>query len=189
VARAPDGSGEALCVACFGWEPNVEGARWFLGEVLPLLRSQGPGCTVRFVGSAIDSSLRAAIRAAGCAYEADVPATLPFLQRARVAIVPLRSGGGTRMKIVEAWAAGVPVVSTALGARGLAAADGADVLLASEASAFAAAMRAVIEDDSLYERLRANGLARVAELRWGNFAPLLEELYTSLVALAPRRRA
>jgi glycosyltransferase involved in cell wall biosynthesis len=180
VGRSPDGSSEAVCVACFRWGPNIEGARWFLDRVVPLLRRNGTRCAVRFVGSEIDASLAAAIRAAGCAYDADVPATLPYLHRARVAIVPLLSGGGTRLKIVEAWAAGVPVVSTPLGARGLGCRDGVDALLAADAAAFASAVRAVIDDDALYTRLRANGLARAEDLRWEKLAPLLEDLYGSL---------
>jgi glycosyltransferase involved in cell wall biosynthesis len=179
-ARGSDGTSEVVCVACFRWVPNVEGARWFLEHVMPHLRYGSTRCTVRFVGSEIDASLAAAIRAGGCEYAADVPATLPHLHRARVAMVPLLSGGGTRLKIVEAWAAGVPVVSTPLGARGLGCRDGFDALLASDAAAFAGAVRSVIEDDSLYTRLRANGLARAEDLRWKKLAPLLEDLYGSL---------
>jgi hypothetical protein len=179
VERRSDGAGEAVCVACFRWQPNERGARWFLSQVLPRLHGTGTRCTVRFVGSEIAPALAQAIRAAGCVYDADVPETLPYLHRARAAIVPVLEGGGTRLKIVEAWAAGVPVVSTPLGAQGLGCVDGVDVLLAADASAFADALRMVLEDDALYSRLRENGLRRAEELRWTRLAPVLEDLFGS----------
>jgi glycosyltransferase involved in cell wall biosynthesis len=180
VARTP-GGGEAVCIACFRWSPNDRGARWFLAEVLPHLRRAAARSSVRFVGSEMSSSLRDAIRAAGCLYDADVPSTLPYLHRARAAIVPLLDGGGTRLKIVEAWAAGVPVVTTPIGAQGLACTGGVDVLLASDALTFADAVRRVLEDDTLYGRLRENGLRRAEPLRWARLAPVLEPLYRSLL--------
>jgi glycosyltransferase involved in cell wall biosynthesis len=111
--------------------------------------------------------------------DADVPDTLPYLHRARAAIVPLLEGGGTRLKIVEAWAAGVPVVSTPLGAHGLGCVDGVDVLLAADVSAFADALHRVLEDDALYSRLRESGLRRAEALRWTRLTPVLEGLYAS----------
>jgi glycosyltransferase involved in cell wall biosynthesis len=167
-------------VACFSWYPNEEGTRWFLSDVLPHVRSAGSACVVDFVGSGIAPRLAAAIRAAGCRVAEDVPDTLPHLARARVAMVPLLSGGGTRLKIVEAWAAGVPVVSTPLGAAGLDAADGTDILLAREPAAFAAALARVLVDDALYHRLRDHGVRRAQSLRWEKQAAALEALYATL---------
>ncbi|HSP96303.1 MAG TPA: glycosyltransferase family 4 protein, partial [Candidatus Dormibacteraeota bacterium] len=179
VERGRDGIGEAVCVACFGWLPNERGARWFLSQVLPRLRGREMRSRIRFVGSGIAPALAEAIRVAGCVCDADVPDTLPYLHRARAAIVPLLEGGGTRLKIVEAWAAGVPVVSTPLGAHGLGCVDGVDVLLAADVSAFADALHRVLEDDALYSRLRESGLRRAEALRWTRLAPVLEGLYAS----------
>ncbi len=182
AAPVPSGAAaaEVVCVASFGWYPNVQGARWFLAAVVPRLRGSGAACAVRFVGSRIDATLAEQIVAAGCQYSADVASTLPFLHRARAAVVPLLIGGGTRIKIVEAWAAGVPVVSTRVGAEGLDCADGVDALLADDPESFADALRRVLEDDALYGRLRANGLRRAEVLRWSRVAPRLERLYASL---------
>ena len=91
--------------------------------------------------------------------------------------MPLHVGGGTRLKIVEAWAAGVPVVSTPVGAEGLDGIDGAEILLASDAESFSRALVRLIEDDELYGRLRDNGLRRAASLRWSGQAALLRNLY------------
>jgi len=182
--REDDAAPEVINVGSFGWAPNVEGARWFLADVLP--RLNGVRCVVRFVGSAIDPRLAAVIRSNGCESNPNVPDTVPYLHRARVAFVPLQVGGGTRIKIVEAWAAGVPVVSTPLGAEGLECNDGVDALLASDARSFAKALISVIEDDTLYTRLRTNGLQRATTLRWGHWAGAIEAIYKLLVSSTPR---
>jgi len=166
--------------ACFSWFPNMEAARWFLADVHPHLRRGGPPSVVHFVGSGLDPALARAIEAAGCVAHRDVPDLRPHLDGARIAMVPLRSGGGTRLKIVEAWASGVPVVSTVLGAAGLGGVDGVDLLLADAPAAFAAQLRRVLLDDALYHRLRENGLRRAASMRWSQQAPLLAALYATL---------
>jgi glycosyltransferase involved in cell wall biosynthesis len=151
--------------------------------VLPRLRQQ-VGCVIRFIGSLVPAALASDLAAAGCAVHADVDDVLPFLHRARAVFVPLRTAGGTRLKIVEAWAAGVPVVSTPLGAAGLDAVDGMDVLLAADARQFADALQRVIEDDGIYIRLRENGLRRAATLRWSQQAPLIEAAYRTATSAA-----
>lgn len=171
---------EIVTVGCLGWHPNAQGARWFVSKVLPELRKNSR-CVVRFVGSRIEPALMRALTAAGCEISADVDDPLPHLHRARAAFVALHTGGGTRLKIVEAWAAGVPVVSTPLGADGLGAADDIDILLASDPEGFSRALLRVIEDDALYDRLRENGLRRAAKLRWTQQAATLQRLYGELL--------
>ncbi|MBP1684276.1 MAG: glycosyl transferase group 1 [Deltaproteobacteria bacterium] len=186
VAPAPAGGSttavphEAVFVACFAWRPNAEGAYWFLSEVLPCMRRVGDRVTVRFVGSGLDGALAAAIESAGCAAAADVPDPLPYLHAARAAIVPLLSGGGTRLKILEAWAAGVPVVSTQVGAAGLDCVNGEDAMIACEPESFAGALRRVLDDDALHAHLRRNGLRRASFLRWSSLGPRLAALYATL---------
>jgi glycosyltransferase involved in cell wall biosynthesis len=186
VAPAPAGGSatagphEAVFVASFAWRPNTEGAYWFLSEVLPCLRRAGDRVTVRFVGSGLDGALAAAIQSAGCAAAADVPDPLPYLYAARAAVVPLLSGGGTRLKILEAWAAGVPVVSTRVGAAGLDCVDGEDAMIACDPESFAGALRRVLDDDGLHAHLRRNGLRRASCLRWSSLGPRLAALYATL---------
>jgi glycosyltransferase involved in cell wall biosynthesis len=183
ASRAPNAGAvpEVVCIASFRWYPNIQGTLWFLDEILPRLRRNGAGCSIRFVGSGINPGLARKILASGCAHSADVPATLPFLHRARASVVPLLIGGGTRIKIVEAWAAGVPVVSTHIGAEGLDCAPGVDAMLADDPDAFAGALQRVLEDDELHQRLRANGLQRAEALRWSRVGPVVEQLYASLL--------
>ena len=185
VAPAPAGRSatagphEAVFIACFAWRPNADGAYWFLSQVLPFLR-RDERISVRFVGSGLDGALAAAIERAGCRAAADVPDPLPYLHAARAAIVPLLSGGGTRLKIVEAWAAGVPVVSTRVGAAGLNCVDGEDAMIACDPQSFAGALRRVLLDDALHAHLRDNGLRRASFLRWSSLAPRLAALYATL---------
>jgi glycosyltransferase involved in cell wall biosynthesis len=93
----------------------------------------------------------------------------PYLSRAKVAVVPLWSGGGTRLKVLEAFAAGRPVVSTTIGAEGIDARDGEHLLLADSPEAFAEAIVRVLVDDALAAGLGSAG-RQLAEERygWGN---------------------
>jgi len=104
-----------------------------------------------------------------------VPDLDPFLAAASVSIVPLRVGGGTRLKILNALAHGIPTVSTTIGAEGLALEPGRDLLLGDEPDAFARQVAALIGDESLRARLRENGRRTVtARYSWQALAPSLE---------------
>lgn len=177
----PVNSQTIVCIGCLGWWPNEDGALWFMTEVLPLLKRYQPGANVVFVGSLPNERLRRAARAAQCLLHGDVPNVLPYLRQARAIFVPLRSGGGTRIKIVEAWASGVPVVSTTCGAEGLNAQPNKDVLLADTAEDFAAALDRVISDEQTYLSLRESGLARAEEFSWCRFSESLCRLYHSVL--------
>jgi polysaccharide biosynthesis protein PslH len=140
------------------WLPNIDGLTWFLDEILPLIRRRRPSCSVAIVGRKPPQSLldRAAadklLRVTGT-----IPDIRPWLWGARVSIVPLRIGGGTRLKIYEAMAAGAPVVSTAVGAEGLDVQQGENILLADDPAAFAECCLGLLADEG-----RRGGLASVA---------------------------
>lgn len=167
-----------LSVGAFGWYPNQEGLLWFLAEVLPLLRKKAPAVTVRVAGSGIGPSLFRKLARQGIEVHPDVPDILPFLQKSRLLFVPLRIGGGTRIKIVEAWAAGLPVVATSVGAEGLPCRPGTDILIADDAVGFAGAVHSLLEDDGLCGKLRSEGLKKARDFRWSRLAESLEDLYS-----------
>jgi glycosyltransferase involved in cell wall biosynthesis len=103
-----------------------------------------------------------------------VDAVRPWLATANVAVVPLHAGGGTRLKILEAFAAGTPVVSTTLGAEGLAVRHGEQLLLADTPTEFAAAVTRVLSNDALAARLAASGAALArANYDWSRITPQL----------------
>lgn len=168
---------EILAVGAWGWYPNQEGLLWFVNCVLPLLRKDSPAVTVRVVGSGMGADFRRTLIRQGIEVHADVADTLPFFQQARLLFVPLRIGGGTRIKILEAWAAGLPVVSTPLGAEGLPCRSGTDVLIAGEAAEFAAAVRQLLHDDALYAKLRRAGLQQSLQFRWSSLEAPLRQVY------------
>jgi polysaccharide biosynthesis protein PslH len=170
-----------LFVGTFDWYPNREGLLWFMDEVLPLLRKHSPTVTVRVAGSGIRLPLRRKLERAGIEIHSDVPDILPFLQEARLLFVPLRIGGGTRIKIVEAWAAGLPVVSTTLGVEGLPYRPGVDMLVADDSVAFVAAVRRLLEDDDLYSNLRLEGLQKARDFRWSSLTSPLAEIYKNVL--------
>ena len=149
----------AVFVGSFHYLPNLDAARWMAKAIAPELRRLDPSATLRLVGDGPPEMSRLA-RVDGVSWTGAVADTGPELRGASVALVPLRAGSGTRVKILEAWAHGVPVVSTPLGAEGLDAHDGEDLLLAAGAPALAAAVHALRDDDALRRRLVEAGTRR-----------------------------
>jgi len=145
------------------------------------LRKQIPSVEIRVAGSEIHPPLRRKLERQGIDVHVDVPDILPFLQEARLLFVPLRIGGGTRIKIVEAWAAGLPVVSTSIGAEGLPCRPGVDVLIADDAAGFAAQMGRLLKDDGLYGKLRSEGLKKSRDLRWSGMSSPLAQIYKNVL--------
>ncbi|MFO1074531.1 MAG: glycosyltransferase [Geminicoccaceae bacterium] len=161
AARRRDGPPMLLLTAHFGYAPNVEAARFLLDSVRPaLMATIGP---VRLVlcGRQPPPELLAA-----AAYDAEIVVTgevadvRPWLAAADIAVAPLRTGSGTRLKILEAMAAACPVVSTGKGAEGLAVVDGEHLLLADEAGAFVAALRRCLDQpaEAMAMAMRGNAL-------------------------------
>ena len=156
----PDGAGpsyDLLFVGNLSYAPNVDAVRWLCGE----LRSRLGGASIAIVGSAPGAAVRSLGELDGVTVAADVAEVAGWYAAARVAVVPLRLGGGTRTKIVEALAHGRPVVSTTLGASGLPSGEERGVLVTDDADAFAAACRALLGDPGRARRVAAAGRPHV----------------------------
>lgn len=151
----PDRGATIVLVGNMGYQPNVDGALWFIESVLPDIERVLPDVRLRIVGPGSDR-----IPTFGEGFVEDVGGVY---SSASVAVAPLLTGSGTRVKIIEAWAFGVPVVATTIGAAGLGAQDGENVLLADSATDFAQAVTSVLTDSSLAARLATAGRARVEE--------------------------
>jgi glycosyltransferase involved in cell wall biosynthesis len=114
--------------------------------------------------------------------------TRPYLQRAEVAVVPLRAGSGTRLKILEAFAAGIPVVSTTIGSEGIAAQHGRHLLIADSAESFCHAVERLHADAGLRAELAGQARRLVKEAYdWDTIAGAVEEIAATVAARAARR--
>jgi glycosyltransferase involved in cell wall biosynthesis len=146
--------------------PNVAAARWIADEIAPALRRRAPGRRIVVAGRDASPELRGALAAAGVEVRSPVADMHEEMSGASVIIVPLRSGGGTRLKILEAFGAGRAVVSTALGAEGIEAEHGRHLLIADSAERVAADVAALLDDPARRGALAAGGRA-LAEERYG----------------------
>lgn len=124
-----------LFAGSLDWRPNQDAARWFVERVHPLLRREGD-YRLEVIGRRPPAGFGAGFPSE-VTVVGDVPDVRPHLAKASVVVVPLRVGGGSRLKILEAFAAGRPVVSTRMGAEGLTAVEGRHLILADEPEAFA----------------------------------------------------
>jgi glycosyltransferase involved in cell wall biosynthesis len=169
-----------VMVGGMSYAPNVDAAEFLVRDVMPRDWASRPGVRLLVVGSNPVPQVRAL---AGPRVEVTgtVPDVRPYLHRAAATVVPLRSGGGTRFKILEAMAAGTPVVSTELGAEGLGLRDGEEVRLARTADELAGAILAVLADPAGARRMAAAARRRVErDYSWqgigAEFVRLLERL-------------
>ena len=128
------------------WLPNEDAMQFFCRDVLPLIRAAEPATTVSIVGRAPTPAVGRLAAEAGVTVTGRVDDVRPYIANAAVYIVPIRIGGGTRLKIFEAMAMGKAVVSTAIGAEGLPVRDGEHLVLAEEPHAFAAAVVRLMRD-------------------------------------------
>lgn len=126
----------AVFVALMGWRPNIDAAVWLARSVWPEVRRQVPGARLVLVGREPHEEVRA-LAAPDVEVTGTVPSIRPYLEQARVALAPLRSGGGTRLKVLEALDAGRPLVSTSVGIDGLTDLIGHGVVVADEPTEFA----------------------------------------------------
>lgn len=150
----------------FNYEPNIDGATWLCDEVLPTVRQQMPEATLLLVGREPDDRVRALARRPGVEAHFDVPDVAPWLESARVAVVPLRQGSGTRLKALEAMAGGRPIAGTPVGLEGLGLEDGVSASIAEGAGSLAEALTHLLRDDATAARLAMAGRA-LAEERFG----------------------
>ncbi len=187
VGREPE---TLVLVGGMSYMPNVDGAQFLVREVLPRVWVERPGVRVLLVGSDPAPAVKAL---AGPRVEVTgtVPDVVPYLHRAALTVVPLRSGGGTRLKILEAMAAGTPVVSTRIGAEGLDLCDGDEIRLTDcGAAELARAILGLLAEPAATGRMAAAARRRVEqEYAWrtigDRLSGLLERLASGTASHAP----
>ena len=153
------------------FQPNTEGIRWFVTEVFPRVRDRRPDATLDIVGRRPPGAVAALARVPGVALHSDVEDVVPFLAAARVVVVPLRIGSGSRLKVLEAMAAQRPVVSTSVGVEGLSVVPGRDALVADDPPAMAEKIVALCGDAERADELARSGRRLVEEsYQWERIA-------------------
>ncbi len=162
--------------------PNVEAAIELALQVLPDLRASFPAVRLEIVGDNAPPAVRCLAKA-GVVVTGPVQDVAPHLERAAVVAVPTRSGGGMRVKVLEALAAGKPVVATGRALQGIDIVPGEHALMAETSAEFAEAIGALLADPPLRERIGSAGREWVgAHLRWEGVAAAYESLYESLLS-------
>ena len=163
------------------FRPNIDAMLWFHRRVWPLIRAGVPQATLYVVGKSPHRRLAPLFADPGVMVTGYVPDILPYFGGADVYIVPLRVGGGTRLKVLEAMAAGLPLVSTTLGAEGITLVPGKDALLADTPEDFAEAVVSLSGDPLRRQRLGDSARALVLEhYDWRHIVPRLERVYATL---------
>lgn len=147
--------GGVVFVGGMTWFPNKDALEHFARDILPVLRAGGCNAAVTWVGRALAGAVEA-YREQGITLTGYVDDIRPFVADAACYVVPLRVGGGTRLKILDAWAMGKAVVSTSIGCEGLDARDGWNILIRDDARGFATAVQQVLSDADMRAALGTN---------------------------------
>ncbi|MCD6553485.1 MAG: glycosyltransferase [Anaerolineae bacterium] len=164
------------------FRPNVDAVLWFVESVLPLVQQQVPDVRFYVVGQSPLPRVRALAANPAVIVTGRVPDVRPYIAGAAVYVVPLRIGGGSRLKILEALAMGRAVVSTSLGCEGYPLVADRELVVADEPTDFAREVIALLRDPARRAELGAAGQRFAAErYDWSVIAPLLEEAYRRLV--------
>jgi glycosyltransferase involved in cell wall biosynthesis len=145
------------------WFPNADALTHFCDDILPRVRALLPTASVRWVGRADEAYAVQLWRDSQVELTGHVADIRPYVHQAACFVVPLRVGGGTRLKILDAWAMGKAVVSTAVGCEGLTATDGENILIRNDPAEFATAVATVLRDRGLRQRLGDAGRRTVEE--------------------------
>lgn len=157
--------------------PNAAGAEWFVQDVWPALRAQYPQLTLTIVGASPRPEVQALAQHERVEVTGTVPDVRPFYADAYAAVVPLLTGGGTRLKILEAMAAGTPVISTDLGAEGLPVSDRRDILIARDGESWRKAFQSLTVPAFREALVRQARQLVVNEFDWSVIGDNLSRLY------------
>jgi glycosyltransferase involved in cell wall biosynthesis len=171
------------------YNPNIDALRWYFAEMHDALRKQIPNLKLLIVGKDPVAEIKAHAAKPGITVTAGVPDVRPYYKRAWLQIVPLRIGGGTRLKIVESMGMRTPVVSTTIGAQGLDLRHGQEILLADCATDFIRQTARALGDSALRSHLEENGFYTArARLSWPKLGQDLCDAYAKNFPTKPLSR-
>jgi glycosyltransferase involved in cell wall biosynthesis len=169
------------------WPPNVEGFLWFWENVWPRVQARVPKARLTCIGKNPPERIRALDRQSGVDVLGYLEDLAAYLAETGALVVPLRAAGGMRVKILDAWCWGLPVVSTTIGAEGIDIEDGQNILIADSPAAFATAVVQVLTDPDVSHRLRSAGRRWVEKhYDWRRVYGVWDDIYDRLLARESR---
>lgn len=163
------------------YRPNVDGVLWFAEKVWPALRESRPGITWAVVGQKPHARLDILRGKEGITITGFVPHIRPYLTEASIYIVPLRIGSGTRLKILEAMTAGLPIVSTRIGAEGFDVKDQLEMVLADTPEEWVENILRLLGDQKRRTEMGAAAHKFATRYDWRTIIPLMKEVYSNLL--------
>jgi len=163
------------------WEPNVDAVEYFCSQIWPRIRAEFPDAIFQIVGRNPFAKVQR-LASESVEVTGTVPSVAEYLEKASVVIVPLRIGGGTRLKIFEAMAMGKALVSTSIGAEGLEVENGRDLLLADDASAFADAVILLLRDAAIRRKFEQAAVRLAAQYDWSRVVKQFAEVLSKLTS-------
>ena len=176
-------------IAAMDWLPNQTGLRWFMEGVLPQLDEAGLDYHLDVVGKNMPESFKR-YNSQRVTVHGFVEDLEPITSAAHIAVVPLKVGGGMRVKILDYWAKGIPVVSTSVGAEGLTQGDEETVALADDERTFAQTLIALAQAPIAREKLRTAAFRKVsAHFGWPAIVDGLVNRYRDLLAQSEKKAA
>jgi len=184
--RKNDNKGSArsglLFFGTLNYQPNQVALSYFCEEILPHLRKVRPELTLTILGSKATDNVMSLAAIPGVEIAGFVEDVRPYLWESAVCVVPLKSGGGTRLKILEALAAECPVVSSAIGVEGLGLIEGVDYLEAKNPEEFIEKILFLLDNPETAKSIAESGRTKVSRFYdWSNIAPILGEVYQHVV--------
>lgn len=180
-----------VSIGTMSWPPNIDAVMYFARDIYPLVKQEEPKTRLVVAGSKPPKSvLNLCVDDSSIVVTGYVPDISALAEQAAVFVVPLRSGSGMRVKILNALAMGLPVVTTSLGCEGIDAMDGRDILIADDPSAFASAVVRLLRDPDERFRLGTNGRRLIEEkYSWESIYPILDAAVETIAESQQTERA
>jgi len=182
ASRSPQVRGKVIFIGPTYVYQNRDAVDWFLDSIWPRVRRLEPEATLDLIGGAREGDSARYAAHSGVTVCGQVKDVRPFLESASCSVVPLRIGGGTRLKILDAWAMETPVVSTVLGCEGLKAVDGENIIIRDDPDAFADAVVSVLQSPPTGRRLGTAGRSTAESVySWDVITGRLADYYAALI--------
>jgi len=185
VPSAPGDPPLIVFTGSMDWEPNIDAVEYFCAEIWPQILASFPTARFQIVGRSphprVQRLVSSSVQVTGT-----VPSVSDYLRWATVVIVPLRIGGGTRLKIFEAMAMAKALVSTSIGAEGLQVTNGRDILIADDAPSFAASILELLRDRELRRNYEQNAAQLAARFDWSRIAQRFADVLQQVVTKSSR---